>query len=194
MSNKKEIISIQKAAEILGVCDETLRNWEKEGKIKPFYTNGKHRRYYKEDIEELKKENYCELPITTVKVELYSDSFNLGEYKLVEHVMNKKLGFQLSIESDNEKYFKIINLNQLRQLRLFIDCALNDYTEAVKKIEKYQNKKINFGKQYFSICNKCKNKIYWYTTGISPIYVECDKCKEKIETLNNTKEENKKGL
>lgn len=47
------IISIKEAAEFLGVSDETLRLWEKDGKITPTYTTGGHRRYNKIDIEKL---------------------------------------------------------------------------------------------------------------------------------------------
>lgn len=49
----KKILSISDAASILGVSDETLRNWERDGKLTPFYTEGGHRRYYKNDIEKL---------------------------------------------------------------------------------------------------------------------------------------------
>jgi predicted site-specific integrase-resolvase len=38
-------ISISKTATILGVSQKTLRNWEKEGKIKVSYTPNGHRRY-----------------------------------------------------------------------------------------------------------------------------------------------------
>ncbi len=49
----KKILSISDAASILGVSDETLRNWEREGKLTPFHTEGGHRRYYRTDIEKL---------------------------------------------------------------------------------------------------------------------------------------------
>ena len=49
----KKILSISDAASILGVSDETLRNWEREGKLTPFHTEGGHRRYYRADIEKL---------------------------------------------------------------------------------------------------------------------------------------------
>ena len=49
MTNK--LISIKKAAEILAVSCETLRNWEKLDKIVPVYTAGGHRRYKLSDIE-----------------------------------------------------------------------------------------------------------------------------------------------
>ena len=35
----KKILSISDAASILGVSDETLRNWEREGKLIPFNTS-----------------------------------------------------------------------------------------------------------------------------------------------------------
>ena len=49
----KKILSISDAASILGVSDETLRNWEREGKLTPFHTEGGLRRYYRTDIEKL---------------------------------------------------------------------------------------------------------------------------------------------
>lgn len=52
----KKILSISDAASILGVSDETLRNWEREGKLTPFHTEGGHRRYYRADIEKFMKQ------------------------------------------------------------------------------------------------------------------------------------------
>ncbi len=49
----KNILSISEAASLLGVSDETLRNWERDGKLTPFHTEGGHRRYHKTDIEKL---------------------------------------------------------------------------------------------------------------------------------------------
>lgn len=49
--NCKKLLSIGKTAEILGVRIETLREWDKEGKLKPVLTPGNHRRYKMSDIE-----------------------------------------------------------------------------------------------------------------------------------------------
>ena len=49
----KPILTIGDAAEILGVSDETLRLWERDGKVSPSYTEGGHRRYQRIDIEKL---------------------------------------------------------------------------------------------------------------------------------------------
>jgi len=45
-----KLISIKKAAEQLHSSQNSLRKWEKQGKIKAIYTAGGHRRYRQEDI------------------------------------------------------------------------------------------------------------------------------------------------
>lgn len=46
-----KLLSISNTAEILGVSDETLRNWHRDGKLIPIVTSGKHRRYKQSDID-----------------------------------------------------------------------------------------------------------------------------------------------
>jgi excisionase family DNA binding protein len=53
MINNKELVSIEKASNILGVCQETLRKWDRENKLKPIRTLGNHRRYSLKEIEKL---------------------------------------------------------------------------------------------------------------------------------------------
>ena len=47
------MLNIKEASEYLHVTKLTLRNWEKDGLIKPFKTTGKHRRYLLEDLNKL---------------------------------------------------------------------------------------------------------------------------------------------
>lgn len=52
MKKKKSLLSINETADLLGICSQTLRNWEKR-KDFPFgvhYTLGGHRRYSIEEI------------------------------------------------------------------------------------------------------------------------------------------------
>jgi excisionase family DNA binding protein len=49
--NETKLLSIGKTAEILGVHLDTLREWDKEGKLVPIKTFGNHRRYKISDIE-----------------------------------------------------------------------------------------------------------------------------------------------
>jgi putative resolvase len=48
-----EIISIKKAALMLGVTTTTLRNWDKSGFLPSFRTAGGHRRYKISDIKKI---------------------------------------------------------------------------------------------------------------------------------------------
>ena len=54
MNNEKKLLTIKKTAELLGVNPDTLRNWEKEGKIKPLRIGTRQdRKYRPEDIEKI---------------------------------------------------------------------------------------------------------------------------------------------
>ena len=48
-----EMVPISKAASMLGISQQTLRTYGKEGKIKEVVTTGGHRRYLLSDIKEL---------------------------------------------------------------------------------------------------------------------------------------------
>lgn len=45
-----KLYSISKTADILGVSQKTLRVWDKQDKLKPVLTSGRHRRYKESDI------------------------------------------------------------------------------------------------------------------------------------------------
>lgn len=61
-----KLISIKKAAEQLHSSQNSLRKWEKQGKIKAIYTAGGHRRYRQEDINALAGDD-CSIDINTEK-------------------------------------------------------------------------------------------------------------------------------
>ena len=52
----KQLVSISKAADELGVCIDTLREWDKSGHLVPVKTAGNHRRYRVSDIEKMRGE------------------------------------------------------------------------------------------------------------------------------------------
>ncbi len=53
----KQLVSIGKAADMLGVCIDTLREWDKAGTLKPVLTAGQHRRYRVCDIDKMRGES-----------------------------------------------------------------------------------------------------------------------------------------
>lgn len=56
MSKKIKLLRIREAAEILGVNPETLRRWDREGKLKAIIISTRgDRRYRKEDIKKFIK-------------------------------------------------------------------------------------------------------------------------------------------
>lgn len=52
---KKHMLNIEEASKLLGVSKRTLRNWEKDGKLKSSRTPGNHRRYDKEELLKIMK-------------------------------------------------------------------------------------------------------------------------------------------
>src|SRR3989344_5458052 len=46
-----DLVSIREAAEILGVSIDTLRRWDKSGKLKSIRTQGGHRKYRKSELD-----------------------------------------------------------------------------------------------------------------------------------------------
>jgi excisionase family DNA binding protein len=56
MENFKDFLTIKEAAEFLGVSTETLRNWDRSGKLVPTRNPfNRYRIYRKSDLEKLLK-------------------------------------------------------------------------------------------------------------------------------------------
>jgi len=51
MTLMEELLTIQEVADIFKVSKHTLRQWDKQNKLKPLKTPGGHRRYLKSHIE-----------------------------------------------------------------------------------------------------------------------------------------------
>ena len=51
-------LNISEASTFLGISKDTLRRWEKHGKLLPRRTAGRHRRYHKQELEKLLNQSY----------------------------------------------------------------------------------------------------------------------------------------
>jgi hypothetical protein len=75
IKEKDELLPIDSAATLLGVSQQTLRLWEKSGKLLPSErTTGGHRRYLKSEIDRIRKQQMTQsqilIPnITAIKAE-----------------------------------------------------------------------------------------------------------------------------
>ena len=54
---EEELLAISEAARMLGVTVETVRRWEREGRIKAVRTPAGHRRFRRSDVEALLKDD-----------------------------------------------------------------------------------------------------------------------------------------
>jgi excisionase family DNA binding protein len=69
MQKMPKLIPISEAAKLLGVHAETLRRWERDGKIKPRRTSGNLRRY---DIADIRPDLIHAAPASTRKIVAYA--------------------------------------------------------------------------------------------------------------------------
>lgn len=98
-----ELLTQKEACEYLNISRTTILRWEKEGRISPFRTVGKHRRYPIEELDRLlgneniqnkniKNENKNCLIYARVSTKKQEDSGNLDRQtnRLVEYAIRNK--------------------------------------------------------------------------------------------------------
>ena len=138
------MLSIGKFAKSLGVSIQTLRNWDKEGKLKPTYVTENGYRYYSEDllnkfrniknVNKIKKKNilYARVSTNNQKDELNRQIDNLKQY-----AYSKGYSFEIitdigsGINYKKEGLLKMINL---------VECG-----EVDRIIVLYKDRLIRFG-------------------------------------------------
>ncbi len=65
----KHWLTIEEASKYLGVSQDTLRRWEKKGRLLPRRTMGGHRRYRRKQLEEILRQPF--LPVQHYKTTSY---------------------------------------------------------------------------------------------------------------------------
>ena len=100
------MLSIGKFAKSLGVSIQTLRNWDKEGKLKPTYVTENGYRYYSEDllnkfrniknINKIKKKNILYARVSTKD---QKDDLNRQIDNLKQYAYNKGYSFEIMVKS-----------------------------------------------------------------------------------------------
>ncbi len=85
--------NIREFANLLGITPETLRVWEKEGKIKPFRTKGRHRRYDDEMLRDLLNKSKPQIQKKTV---LYARVSSTGQSDDLKRQIEQLETFALS--------------------------------------------------------------------------------------------------
>ena len=150
--------SSKSVTKILGVTAQTLRNWDKEGKLKPAYIKSNGYRYYSEDsilsytqerktkkdlnvigyarVSSKKQTDYLERQVNNLK--LYLDS-KYNSYDIITDIGSginySKKGLQLLIDKINKKEVDIIVV-------LYKDRLLRFGFELVEYFARINNVKI----------------------------------------------------
>ena len=138
------MLSIGKFAKSLGVSIQTLRNWDKEGKLKPTYVTENGYRYYSEDllnkfrniknVNKIKKKNILYARVSTKS---QKDDLNRQVDNLKQYAYSKGYSFEIitdigsGINYKKEGLLKMINL---------VECG-----EVDRIIVLYKDRLIRFG-------------------------------------------------
>ncbi|WBW96502.1 IS607 family transposase [Oceanirhabdus sp. W0125-5] len=134
------MLSVSEASEYLGVSISTMRRWEKEGKLIPHRTSGKHRRYDKNDLIKLRNRRhnvkitvgYCRVSSKDMSEELKNQVNNVSQYCIAK-------GYQFKIIQDlgSGLNYKKKGLDELIELI----CA----EEIDRIVVNYKDRIIRFG-------------------------------------------------
>ena len=150
--------SLRKVTEILGVTAQTLRNWDREGKLKPSYTKSNGYRYYSEDSilsytqerktkKELNVVGYARVSSNKQKDDLDRQVENLNEY-LKNHYSNYSIITDIGsgINYTKPGLKKLIELINKKQVDLIVvlykDRLLRFGFELVEEFARLNNVKI----------------------------------------------------
>lgn len=139
------LVSIGEAAQIKGVSIDTLRYWEKEGKLNSVRTEGGHRRYKLSDLIPLSTEDkktiaYCRVSSHDQKSDLERQALVLSAY-CESHNWNCELIQDLGSGLNYKK----------KGLRKLIDCILDGQCDRL--VIAHKDRLLRFGSELiFSLC------------------------------------------
>jgi len=99
----KEMVSIKEAANMLGVFESTLRDWDKSGMLIPVRTKGGHRRYLLKDLQRMQNEFYSD-------TEIHYKLFKISQIKFITP---KEAETKLQSEFPNNKTSVIHDIDEI---------------------------------------------------------------------------------
>lgn len=139
---------------MLGITPETLRVWEREGKIKPFRTKGKHRRYDDEMLRDLLNKSKPQVQKKTV---LYARVSSTGQSDDLKRQINQLETFALSRGYCYEIYQDIgsgLNFNRKEFNRLIMEILSG---KVLRVVVNYKDRLMRFGFELFEILCQTNN-------------------------------------
>ena len=158
---------------MLGITPETLRVWEKEGKIKPFRTKGRHRRYDDEMLRDLLNKSKPQVQKKTV---LYARVSSTGQSDDLKRQIEQLETFALSCGYCYEIYQDIgsgLNFNRKEFNKLVLEILSGKVSRVVVN---YKDRLMRLGFELFEILCQTNNteiviinqtEVIYFQTGVS---------------------------
>ena len=152
--------SAKKVTQILGVTAQTLRNWDKEGKLKPTYVKSNGYRYYSEDSilsytqERKTKKNLNVIGYARVSSKKQSDDLERQVDNIKEYISSKYDSFDIITDVGSG-----INYNKPGLLKLIEKI---NKKEVDIKVVLYKDRLLRFGfelVEYFASLNNVKIEV-----------------------------------
>lgn len=146
----KKYLSIGEAAEVLGVSVDTLRRWEKEGKIQSERTDGGHRRYRSADL--IKTNTALTLCYARVSTRDRKEDLERQANVLAAYCEAQNWEYRVIKDLGSGMNYKKKGLNQL------IDLILNE--EISRIVITNKDRLLRFGAELiFGICERCNVEV-----------------------------------
>jgi excisionase family DNA binding protein len=135
------MLSIKEASEFLGVSTDTLRRWEKAGKLKSVRTNGGHRRYEQKELIKMKSFDSATKKITIAYCRVSSFDQKDDLQRQIENVSNYCIanGYSFRVISDLGSG---LNYNK-KGLKELIELICSNSIERI--VINYKDRLIRFG-------------------------------------------------
>lgn len=146
----KSLYTIEEASNMLGVSKETLRRWERKGKITSERTQGKHRRYKKETIDRLLNKEIIRERMTVgyARVSTNEQKEDLKrQIQLIENYCSSH-GYKFDIISDIGSG---LNYNK-KGIKQLIELIESDSIDRL--VISYKDRLLRFGSEIlFQLCD-----------------------------------------
>ena len=152
--------SSKTVTKILGVTAQTLRNWDKEGKLKPSYIKSNGYRYYSEDSilsytqERKTKKNLNVIGYARVSSKKQEDDLNIQIDYLKQYISNKYQTFEIISDIGSG-----INYNK-KGLQKLIEKINRKEVDII--VVQYKDRLLRFGFElieYFASLNNVKIEV-----------------------------------
>jgi excisionase family DNA binding protein len=126
----QRLVSIRRAAEILGVNQATVRQWGDSGKVRTFTTPGGHRRFFADELQAMVESGRDRAPGHSLSESL------LGSRERYESLARRRLGesgWFLAIDEPGRRRFRILGSSMLNLVGSYLSGGRRERERSLSK-------------------------------------------------------------